>query len=299
VRAVGPFTQTELAIVRRAFARQMLAAAGVTDDRLERAFAAVRREDFLNAAPWQFVRWPAGRSLPQSDPAAVYQDVVIALQPGRGVNNGSPSLHAAMLHDLMVEPGQHVVHIGAGAGYYTAILAELVGPSGRVSAFEFDTELAIRARTNLEAWPHVTVAAADGGQAPTELVDRIYVNFAVAAPAMSWIERLEPDGKLLFALGAPHPSAQKKFPRHSARGAALLVERRPAGLAAKYLYPAYFVCAEGKLSGDHDSELALFAAFEKGGIEFIKSLQLDDGVDATRCWYSTARWGLSYDALDG
>src|SRR5215470_12058869 len=42
----------ELAIVRRAYAKQMLAAFGVTDPRVEAAFAAVRREAHLGPGPW-------------------------------------------------------------------------------------------------------------------------------------------------------------------------------------------------------------------------------------------------------
>jgi protein-L-isoaspartate(D-aspartate) O-methyltransferase len=293
------FTEAELSVTRRAYARQMLAASGVQDERVENAFATVRREDFLGSEPWQFVHRPPLPPLPRNDPVAVYQDVVIALQPDRGVNNGSPSLHARMLHDLAVAPGQHVAHIGSGAGYYTAMLAELVGPSGSVSAYEFDAELAARAAVNLKPWPNVTVAAADGAEAPAETTDRIYVNFAVAAPAAAWSDRLKPDGKLLFALGAPHPNARAKFPRHSAQGAAVLIERRPSGYAARWLCPAYYVCAEGRLAGDEASELALFAAFQKGGIEFIKSLRLNEAVDPARCWYWSPRWALSYDALGG
>jgi protein-L-isoaspartate(D-aspartate) O-methyltransferase len=296
--AVAPFDDAELVIVRRAFARQMMAIANVQDDRIAQAFAAVRREQFLGPAPWQLVTWPQRTTLPQSDPVCIYQDVVIALAPGRGVNNGSPSLHAKMLRDLAVEPGQHVAHIGAGAGYYTAMLAELVGRSGRVTAFELDAALTARARANLAAWDNVRVIAADGAGAPTETVDRIYVNFGVAAPAASWIEHLAPDGKLLFSLGVPHPTVRENFPRHAARGAALLIERQPNGLAARWLYPAYYVCAEGALAGDADSELALHAAFERGGIEAIKSLRWREPADAARCWYATAHWSLSYDPVE-
>jgi protein-L-isoaspartate(D-aspartate) O-methyltransferase len=296
--ASTPFTEAELAVVRRAYARQMMALAGVEDARVEQAFASIRREDFLGAEPWQLVQWGRDTTLPHNDPACIYQDVVIALAPSRGVNNGSPSLHVKMLHDLAVEPGQHVAHIGAGAGYYTAMLAELVGRDGRVTAFELDETLAARARDNLAAWNNVTVVATDGARAPTEMVDRIYVNFGVAAPAASWIERLGPDGKLLFSLGVPKPEARERFPRHAARGGALLIERKPNGYAARWLYPAYYVCAEGELAGDGDAELALHAAFERGGIEFVKSLRWKARIDATRCWYATAQWGLSYDPLD-
>jgi protein-L-isoaspartate(D-aspartate) O-methyltransferase len=125
------------------------------------------------------------------------------------------------------------------------------------------------------------------------------VNFAVAAPAFAWLERLNPQGRLLFALGAPHPQARTKFPRHSAKGGVLVIDRMPQGFAAQYRYPAYYVCAEGELAGDERSELALYAALEKGGIEFVKSLRLNGAVDPTRCLYAATGWGLSYDALDG
>ena len=47
----------ELDLVRRAYAKQVLAAAGIDDPRVERAFAAVWREVFLGPGPWQIVRW--------------------------------------------------------------------------------------------------------------------------------------------------------------------------------------------------------------------------------------------------
>src|SRR5881397_113288 len=157
-----------LAIVRRAYARQILGAVNVRNDRLEQVFATIRREDFLGPEPWQIVQWPRGSTLPVNDPVYVYQDVVLALAPERGVNNGSPSLHAKMLNDLAVEPGQRIAQIGAGAGYYTAMLAELTGPAGRVTAIELDAHLAERARVNLAAWRNVTVICGDGSSALTE-----------------------------------------------------------------------------------------------------------------------------------
>ena len=81
------------------------------------------------------------------------------------------------------QPGEHVVHVGAGVGYYTAILAELVGATGRVTALEFDGELAARATANFAQTPHVRVVHGDGTRIVFEPVDVIYVN-AVATRAL-------------------------------------------------------------------------------------------------------------------
>jgi hypothetical protein len=52
--------EIDLATVRRAYARQMLAAAGALGDaRLEAAFAAVPREAFLGPPPW-WIAHPGG-----------------------------------------------------------------------------------------------------------------------------------------------------------------------------------------------------------------------------------------------
>lgn len=141
-------TDEELDIVRTAFARQILGVAGVADNApLELAFRTVRREDFLGSEPWQIIDFTRARAdLPSNDPVYAYQDVLFVLSAGRGVNNGGPSLHARLLNALSPKAGQTVVHLGAGTGYYTSILAHLVGPQGRVIAVEIDEVLAQKAR---------------------------------------------------------------------------------------------------------------------------------------------------------
>lgn len=150
--------------VRATYARQILALASASENhRLEQAFAAVPRETFLGEDRWQILTWFAGYTpLPANDPVLVYQDVVVGLATQRGVNNGSPALHGRWLNAMAPQRGEVVAHIGAGTGYYTAILAELVGSTGRVIAVEYDNDLCTRALKNLAHRSNVQVVHADG-----------------------------------------------------------------------------------------------------------------------------------------
>jgi len=82
---------------------------------------------------------------PDADPVYLYCDVLIAIVPERGLNNGMPSNHAPLIASAAIRSGEHVVHVGAGTGYYTAIMAHLAESGGRVTAVEFDSALAQRA----------------------------------------------------------------------------------------------------------------------------------------------------------
>jgi protein-L-isoaspartate(D-aspartate) O-methyltransferase len=74
--------EPELKIIRRAFAKQVMAACGIRNPRVEAAFAAVAREDFLGPGPWQIVRWGCGyRATPDPDPVYLYTDDVIGILP--------------------------------------------------------------------------------------------------------------------------------------------------------------------------------------------------------------------------
>ena len=106
--------ETELANCRQAYATRMLARMGISgDERLRQAFATVPREDFLGPPPWRMANSTGYRDMPSTDPAVLYQDVLVALQEERQVNNGSPSLHALGLHWLAPQPGEAACHIGA------------------------------------------------------------------------------------------------------------------------------------------------------------------------------------------
>jgi protein-L-isoaspartate(D-aspartate) O-methyltransferase len=291
--SAGAFSEKSLAVVRRAYARRMLAAGGVRDDiRLERAFAAIPREAFLGPGPWLMTHGVGYTSAP-ADPLLSYQDVLIALKPDKQINNGSPSLHANWLHAAQVKAGERVAHIGAGAGYYTAILSRLAGARGRVTAVEFDPDLAEAAAANLAGYCNVAVAQGDGATWPHAPCDLVYVNFAVDRPAPPWLECLKPGGRLLFPLGTISRGAGA--PTH---GVGLLVTRVGDGgvFAARSLGPAYFVRAagDGALLAKGGEREALLVAFENRGD--VKSLRWRVPASPDHALFVGADWSLGSDA---
>ncbi len=137
---------------RRWFAEELRFVARVSAEEVVEAFATVPRERFVVPPPLRILSPWDMRSYwtpPDTGPAAVYHDVLIAYDEARWLNNGQPSLWAFLLDKVKVGRGERVLHLGCGMGYYTAILAELGGPEGAVLALEIDAPLAGTAREAL------------------------------------------------------------------------------------------------------------------------------------------------------
>lgn len=196
---------TRIAEARKFYARLMAANAGSADPRLEDVFAAVPREAFLGPGPWTVVAGNGKVETPSADPVHIYQNVLVSLDADKGINNGEPFLHAVWIGKVAPKPGEAVTHVGAGTGYYTALLAKLVSPGGAVTAFELDSSLADRASKNLEAYGNVTAIHGDAVVGGLPSSDIIYVNAGVAAPPAEWLKALKPGGRILsVASGRAH-----------------------------------------------------------------------------------------------
>jgi protein-L-isoaspartate(D-aspartate) O-methyltransferase len=286
----------DLADVRRVFARQMLSVADATENkRLEDAFTSVPRENFLGPPPWHILSpWAQGTYAGQ-DPALIYQDVVIAIDEQRGVNNGSPSLHARCLHLLSPREGETVVHIGAGNGYYSAILSELVGSKGHVIAVEYDAKSADRARENLSDRPNVDVVHGNGFDWPQDKTDIVYVNFATPRPAAPWIENLKNEGRLAFPLGVPRATRVGGL---NFNAVAFIVTRIDSGYMASAIAPVSFIFAEGLTPEPKENEFkALQKSLKKGGWGDVRSLVWHEPANEKKCWYVGPDWTLSFDEV--
>jgi protein-L-isoaspartate(D-aspartate) O-methyltransferase len=106
---------------------------------------------------------------------------------------------------LGLAPGARVLHIGCGLGYYSAVMAHSVGPSGRVVAFEVDETLAGEAQANLAPFAWVEVREGDASQALAETFDAILVNAGVTHPLDTWLDALAPGGRMLLPLTGTIP----------------------------------------------------------------------------------------------
>jgi protein-L-isoaspartate(D-aspartate) O-methyltransferase len=284
--------QGELRIIRAAYAKQILAAAWVDNARLEAALSATRREDFLGAGPWWILRrFRDYITTPDADPVYLYTDDLVGILPERHLNNGQPSLHAYLIHQASPSAGDHVVHVGTGTGYYTAILAHLVGPSGRVTGIEYEPELAARTKANFAAYPNVEIVEGDGSLVSFDTADVIYVNAGCTRPAESWLDRLADGGRLILPMTSDQGFGAKSLERMARAGAVFRIKRRGHDYFASWISPvAIFPCAGSR---DEVSERALAEAFAKGGWHKVTRLYRDQEIPDQRCWLRGPRWCLA------
>ncbi len=285
--------EAELKIIRRAFASQTMAAAGVVDRRVERAFATVKREAFLGKGPWPILRWNRGYApTPSRDPVYLYTDVLVGLIPERNLNNGQPSFHATLIAAAAPKPGDHAVHVGAGVGYYTAILRRLVGRTGRVTAIEFDPTLAARLKQNFADAANVTVVQGDGAKVKFAPAQVIYVNAGATRPADAWLDGLAEGGRLILPLTTNQGFLSAEANAIQRRGGVFRIERGGDGFFARWISPVGIFPCDG--ARDEVSEQALATAFAKGGWERVTRLYRTNELPEEQCWLRAPGWSLAY-----
>lgn len=272
------------ATLRSFYAEYVTTKGDAKDPRVPQAFAAVPREAYVGLGPWS-VHVPGRGQIttPTDDIAFLYQDTLIAIDPERGINIGEPSLHARCLDALRIRPGEGVLHVGAGVGYYTAMLAHLVGPTGHVLALEIEPDLAERAARNLAHLPWVTVECRSGIVPNVQAMDVIYVNAGLSDMPEPWRQALQPKGRLLFP-----------FQPVNGFGGILRIERPETGEVwpARFITRAGFIgCVGGQ---DQAASRRLEDAFKAGKWEEVRSLHFDvDKAPDASCWVQGGGWWLA------
>jgi len=156
----------------------------VLDTSVLALLSAVRREDFVPAA----------------HKAQAFMDLEIPLGGGRFLL--APRVEARMVQDLSLSKRDTVLHIGAGTGYVTALLAH---KAQRVIGLESDTALATAARAHLRnaAVNNAEIVQADGsaGYAAQAPFDAILLTGSVAKVPQNLLDQLKTGGRLLAIVG--------------------------------------------------------------------------------------------------
>lgn len=253
---------------------------GSKNEALIAAFSEVERERFVGKEPWQVADGSTYLPTGSDDPRLLYRDILIGLVPDRGINNGQPSLHARCLAACSPRSGDSVNHIGAGSGYYTAILSRLVGSTGRVTAYEADKELAECATRNLATYQNTTVVGIPASDAPLEEADVIYVNAGATFLVRTWLDAMKTGGRLVLPLT---PSAGTGF--------VLMITKKDAETyaAGAVMEGNFHPCIGAR---DAVSDKALIEALQRRSFCDVKSLVRDRPSDSS-AWCVGTDWWLS------
>jgi protein-L-isoaspartate(D-aspartate) O-methyltransferase len=232
----------EIELRRRFFAEELEAICKLRTPTLVDAFARVPRDQFLPPGPWTVLS-DSGESYmmgggmrtrltPDADPARVHHNIAVAIDAGRQLFNGQPATLGAWIDALDLQQGARVLHVGSGLGYYTAVMGECAGATGRVLAFEVDETLAAEATRRLASRPWIEIRHGDASGPLRETFDAILVNVGVTHPLESWLDALAPGGRLMLPLTATMPARESTL----GKGPVFLITKDEAGaLAARVI----------------------------------------------------------------
>jgi len=267
--------------IRRFYAEELFRIDRICAPAVLDAFATVPRERFVGLGPWIVQSYGESWVTEDDDPRHVYRDALIVLDAAKHLNNGQPSLWAYHLSLLGVRAGDRVLHLGCGTGYYTAVLAELTGPTGAVTAMEIDLGLATRARAALEAWPQVAVIHGSGAKGPFEPADVIVVSAGATHPLTAWLDAVKRRGKLLF------PLTSTRGPGTMAH----LLRVSNEWFRAALVSTAFFVDFEGARDEAVSGELK--KALRRDAGASVRSLRCDAHEADAICWLHGEGWCFS------
>jgi protein-L-isoaspartate(D-aspartate) O-methyltransferase len=182
-----------------------------------------------------FMRVPRHLFLPDEPLDKVCSDVAIVRKRGEKgqwtSSSSMPAIMAIMLEQLDLKPGQRVLEIGTGTGFNAALIASIVGRSGKVVTVDIQPDLVEDARKYLDiaGYDWVETVVGDGGHGYPDGApyDRIILTVASDVITPSWREQLAPGGILVLPFAIVGPQVTVAFEK---RGEELVsVHIRPCG----------------------------------------------------------------------
>lgn len=122
---------------------------------------------------------------------------------GHAQTISQPTTVAIMTEKLEPKKGMKILEVGAGSGYQSAILSEIVGSGGKIYSIERIEYLYEMAKKNLKKYDNVEVVLGDGSLGLTELApfDRIIVTACAPAVPKSLVNQLKIGGMMILPVG--------------------------------------------------------------------------------------------------
>ena len=137
------------------------------------------------------------------------EDYNEALPIGWGQTISQPLVVAFMLEQLEPKPGEKILDVGSGSGWTTALLAEIVGPEGKVIALEIVPELKEFGEKNAAKYGFVEKGLAqfilaDGskGYEKAAPFDKILASAASINLPSAWKDQLKVGGKIVTPINS-------------------------------------------------------------------------------------------------
>ncbi len=285
---------------RHFYAEEVRFTGNIQSTLLVEAFARVPREIFLGPSPWEIASAET-RAMsvvggiqmsytPIDDPRDLYHNVVVVLDKAADINNGQPSALARWIDALDLKPGDRAYHLGCGVGYYTALIAEVVGTPGSVVGSEVNPALAARAKQNLSSYSNVTVVAEDGATFDTGACDAMFINAGCTQPIPLWLDHLNEGGRLVVPLTIATTPALGV-------GVMVKIVRRGGDFSAQIVTQlAIYSCVSAR---DPQREPLLRAAMAGGALMKMKSVRRDAHEQSDTCVLHGADVCLSSAEIGG
>ena len=175
---------------RRNMIEQQIRPWNVLDARVLELLKKVKREQFV----------------PLSHQEMAFMDIEIPL--GNGAFMWQPKLEARVVQDARIKPGDHVLEVGSGSGYLTALLSRM---AARVTSVEIVPELHAFAEKNLAAhhFDNVRLELGDAARGWEGTYDAIVLTGSLPILPEAFQNSLAPGGRLFAIVGdAPAMQAQ-------------------------------------------------------------------------------------------
>ena len=155
----------------------------VADARVLDLLSVVKREQFV----------PEGRQ------SLAFMDLEIPL--GYGVKMWQPKQEARVLHELNIQIGEHVLEVGTGSGYLTALLSRL---AAQITSVEIVPELSAQAAHKLSAHQFNNIRLEVGEASNnwgTSKFDVIVLTGSVPVTPKAFQQQLKVGGRLFAIVG--------------------------------------------------------------------------------------------------